>query len=120
MLTAPPAPAGTIAALALVRPSNEFRVETTGWPSPVGQMVRYPSVPCGTTETFNEYAAALAGMLHPPSCGMGKFWNVPPGIGPLPPYCRRVSTNRHGVTATNCSGDGIGLTSCDSVPLLPE
>ena len=40
-LTAPPLPpAGTIAALALMRPSVEFMVETTGWDSPVGQMVR--------------------------------------------------------------------------------
>ena len=34
-------PAGMMAALALMRPSSEFRVETVGWPSPVGQMVRY-------------------------------------------------------------------------------
>ena len=39
-LTAPEVPAGTIAALALMRPSGEFRVETVGCPSPVGQIVR--------------------------------------------------------------------------------
>ena len=33
-------PAGTMAALALMRPSGEFMVETSGWASPVGQMVR--------------------------------------------------------------------------------
>src|ERR1022692_586496 len=119
-LTAPLTPAGTIAASALMRPSIEFRVATPGWLWPAGQMVRYPSGPDGTTETFSEYAAALVGMLQPPSCGMGKFWKVPPGMGPLPPYCGRVSTNRQGVTATNCRGDGVGLTSCESVPLLPE
>ena len=40
-----------IAALALMRPSGEFMVEASGG-SPVGQMVRYPSVPMGTTVTF--------------------------------------------------------------------
>src|ERR1039458_9095710 len=102
-----------------MRPSSEFRVATTGRPSPAGQIVKKPSVYCGTTETFSEYAAALAGMLQPPSCGMGKFWEVPPWMGPLP-FGGRVSTSRHGVTATNCSGDGVGLTSCDRPPLLPE
>src|ERR1019366_2400081 len=33
-------PARTIAASALMRPSIEFRVETSGWFSPVGQMVK--------------------------------------------------------------------------------
>ena len=33
-------PAGTMAALAFTRPSGEFNVDTVGWPSPVGQMVR--------------------------------------------------------------------------------
>ena len=33
-------PPGTMAALALTRPSSEFMVETTGWPSPVGQIVK--------------------------------------------------------------------------------
>src|ERR1022692_5111601 len=102
-LTAPLVPAGTIAASALMRPSSEFRVATTGLPCPVGHRVRYPSGPDGTTETFSEYAAAVSGMLQPPSCGMGKLRKVPPGIGP-PLACDRVSTKRQGVTATNCSG----------------
>src|ERR1039458_5508331 len=103
-LTSPlaPQPAGTMAASALTRPSTEFMVETTGWYSPVGQMVRYPSGPCGTTVTFSEYAAASVGILQPPACGMGKLWKVPPLLEPLPPCCGRVSTNRQGVTATNC------------------
>ena len=33
-------PAGMIAALAFTRPSSEFMVDTTGCPSPAGQMVR--------------------------------------------------------------------------------
>src|ERR1035438_3520412 len=38
-------------------------------------------------------------MLQPPSCGMGKLRNVPPGIGPP---VNRVSIRRQGVAATNC------------------
>ena len=38
-LTALLVPAGTIAALALMRPSSEFMVEIVGCASPVGQMV---------------------------------------------------------------------------------
>src|ERR1700690_1805584 len=39
-LTAPLVPAGTTAALALVRPSSEFSVEIFGCGCPVGQTVR--------------------------------------------------------------------------------
>ena len=39
-LTAPFVPAPMMAALALIRPSTEFKVETTGCGCPVGQMVR--------------------------------------------------------------------------------
>ena len=53
-LTAPCNPAGTIAALALMRPSSEFIVDTSGRFWLVGQMVRYPSGAGGTTVTFNE------------------------------------------------------------------
>ena len=78
-LTPPPIPAGTIAALALIRPSKELRVETTGWDCPVGQMVRNPRVPpCGgTTVTFSEYATAALGMLQV-LCGMAKLRVAPP------------------------------------------
>src|ERR1017187_2894614 len=103
MLTAPPVPAATMAALALIRPSSEFIVETPGRCCPVGHIIRYPKYPCGTTVTLREYAAAVAGMLQPPSCGMGKSREVPPRIGPPPPYSGRVSTRRHGVgNDTNC------------------
>src|ERR1035438_8586895 len=73
-----------MAALALMRPSSEFRVATVGRGSPVGHIVRYPNVPAGITETFSAYAAAVDEMLQPPSCGMGKLRKVPPGIGPPP------------------------------------
>src|SRR5271165_234022 len=98
-----------MAALAFTRPSTEFRVETTGWFSPVGQMVRYPSGPGGTAVTFSEKAAAVerssVGQALPclAACGRLKVSKVPPGIGPPPPYCVRVSTNRQGGTATNCN-----------------
>ena len=62
-----------MAAFALMRPSSEFMVETTGWISPVGQMVRYPSVPVGTAVTFREKAAALAGISQPPAPGRVKL-----------------------------------------------
>ena len=38
-LTALLLPAGTMAALALMRPSGEFMVEISGWASPAGQTV---------------------------------------------------------------------------------
>src|ERR1017187_3053104 len=103
-----------IAALALMRPSREFMVETSGWPSPVGQIVRYPTGPfcIGTRVTFNEYAAAVEGMLQLP-CGIGKLRYVPPVMGgpPKVPFAFRVSTTRHGVTGTNCRAVGGGVTS---------
>src|ERR1035441_10192712 len=118
-LMAPFVPAGTMAALALMRPSREFRVATPGRDSPVGQTVRWPSGPDGTTETFSEYAAAVVGMLQLPSCGIGKLWKVPPRIGPLPPFCGRVSTKRQGRTGTNCScgeEDGVPRKPCSNPP----
>ena len=45
---------------------------------------------------------------------MLKFWEVPPWIGPLPPYCGRVSTARQGwASGTNCKGLG-------GMPLITE
>jgi hypothetical protein len=38
--TDPFVPAGTIAAFATTVPRKEFNVETTGWATPVGQIVR--------------------------------------------------------------------------------
>src|SRR5260370_30246995 len=62
MVTAPFKPAGTMAALALILPSLELRVETEGCDSPAGQTERKPRAPSGTTVRFREYARALAGM----------------------------------------------------------
>ena len=53
-LMAPLVPAGTMAALATIVPSKEFRVETRGREAPVGQVVRYCSGPEGTTVMFSE------------------------------------------------------------------
>src|SRR5271167_3353226 len=114
-------PAGTMAALALTRPSTEFSVDTTGWPSPLGQIVRYPRTDCGTTVTFSEYATALAGILHGlPLCESGKERAECPPMGGPPnvPLALRVSTTRHGVSGTNCTANGTGFTICVSVPLL--
>src|SRR5260370_3522237 len=51
-----------MAALALILPSLELRVETEGCDSPAGQTERKPRAPSGTTVRFREYARALAGM----------------------------------------------------------
>jgi hypothetical protein len=51
---APPLPAGTMAALATILPSNEFKVDTFGCVEPAGHAVRYWSGPCGTTVMFSE------------------------------------------------------------------
>src|SRR5580698_194619 len=104
-----------MAALAFVRPSGEFMVETRGWFSPVGHAVRYPRCPFGTAVILSEYAAASAGMLQAP-CGIGKLRSTPPcSMGP--PNCPlglRVSTTRHGGAATNCSGgEKMAFTTCD-------
>ena len=64
-LIAPLAPAGTIAAFATTCPLIELSVETVGKDSPVGQAVKYPSVVCGSTVMFSEYACALEGILQP-------------------------------------------------------
>src|SRR5437764_499757 len=61
---APPVPAGTIAAFAVIAPSSELRVDTTGCDWPAGQTERKPSVPIGTTVKLSEYAWAFAGILH--------------------------------------------------------
>src|SRR5215813_13295979 len=58
--TEPPLPAGTIAAFATTFP-GEFNVETTGCDTPVGQIVKNPSTPDGTTVMLNEYACAMDG-----------------------------------------------------------
>src|SRR5208283_3508438 len=98
-LTAPFVPAGTIAAFATTAPCHEFNVETNGWLSPVGQRLRYPRNPCGTTVTFNECAAAVAGIAQS-LFGMGKLLVSPPVMlgPPNTPTGLRVSATRHGVT----------------------
>src|SRR4051812_18962721 len=107
-LTAPPAPAGTIAAVDLVRPSSELAVETKGCTCPVGHSVRNPRGPAGTTATFSENACAVGGMLHG-LIGIIKLRAVPPAISgpPKGPAGSRVSTKRQGVTGMKrraCAG----------------
>src|SRR5450631_259622 len=69
-------------------------------------MLRNPTgAPGGTSVTFMEYAAAVAGMSHGVCCGIGKLREVPPSIGgpPKGPLGLRVSTKRQGATVTSCS-----------------
>src|ERR1035441_5197923 len=120
MRTAPLAPAGTIAAFALIRPSSEFRVEIAGWSSPVGHTVRYPNPPCGTTGTFSEQAAAVVGIPQFRLSGTKKSREVPLPIAGPPngPLGLRVSTRRHGVAGTNCSGSDQAPAITETVLLI--
>ena len=52
--TAPPNPAGTMAAPELMWPSSEVRVVTWGWALPLGQTVRLANVFAGATATLKE------------------------------------------------------------------
>ena len=61
-LTAPPVPAGTMAAFALTAPVGAFSVETNGCVCPAGHVVRYDNGPEGTAVMFNEYAWAAMGI----------------------------------------------------------
>src|SRR5216684_4578437 len=97
-----------IAALALMRPSSEFRVEARGNACPLGHTVRYPRDPWGTTVTLNEYAEALEGIPQA-LFGMMKSRDVPPtSDGPLkgPLGVFRVSATRQGVMGTKSRGGG--------------
>src|SRR4051812_5473170 len=107
MLMAPPVPAGTIAAFDLMRPSRELSVDATGWGWPVGQSVRKPSGPPGTTATFSEYACALAGTPQALLGTMKSRVAPPPSDGPPKgPTGSRVSATRQGVIGTKCSAVG--------------
>src|SRR5580698_9305297 len=116
-LTASLAPAVTMAAFALVRPSNEFNVETDGRGVCAGQTVRYRNCPEGTAVTFSENAVAVEGMLHSPNCGTTKFCQVPACSGVC--VCR-VSTRRHEVTGTNWEALGAGPVRRKTVPPMPK
>src|SRR5689334_20854770 len=100
----PAVPANTIAALDLMRPSSELRVETKGFACPVGHIVMKPSGPLGTTATFTEYACAVAGTPHALD-GMLKSRLEPPPIAGPPNGAAgsRVSNTRHGVIGTKLS-----------------
>src|SRR5580704_2743010 len=101
---APFAPAGTMAALALILPSEEFRVETEGCDCPAAHTERNPSGPKGTTVRFREYAAAFAGIPQGLE-GIVKLRLLLAGIDgpPKGPLALRVSAIRHGVTGTKWS-----------------
>src|SRR5579871_3037955 len=102
LTAAPPVPDNTMAALALVRPS-EFINETPGCGWPVGQIVRKPRGSWGTTVTFNAYAVEPRGRRQLLFCGSGKLLEVSPWMGgpPKGPFGLRVSTTRQGVTGVN-------------------
>src|ERR1035438_7072210 len=72
LMAPPPLPAATMAALALIRPSSEFKVAVRGCDCPVGHTVRYPKGPIGTTETLSEKAMAPRGTRQVP-CPIGKL-----------------------------------------------
>src|ERR1700694_5727886 len=98
--TAPLAPAGTMAAAALMRPS-ELSVEASGRSCPHGNIVRNASLALGTTVTLTEYACAVAGMPQAPSGTVNP--RADPAVkngAPNGPAGFRVSTTRQGVTGT--------------------
>src|SRR5206468_2905075 len=104
------APAGTIAALDLIRPVSEFNVEARGRVWPAGHTVRKPSGPAGTTATFSEYALASAGMPQTLS-GIVKSRLLPPLMAgpPNAPAALRVSAMRQGVTGRKRNATGLVL-----------
>jgi hypothetical protein len=53
-VTAPPVPAATRAAFAIVCPETKFSVETVGDAPPVGQILMNPVPPVFVTVTFSE------------------------------------------------------------------
>ena len=96
-------PVGTNAALARIRPSQAFSVETTGCAVPDGQVLSHPRYFVnGTAVMFSEYAAAVVGMPQGLD-GMGKDRVPLPGreggpYAPVKPANARVSATRQGVT----------------------
>ena len=58
---------GTIAALAVGVPVNEFSVDTNGRVCPVGQVVRKANTVFGTTVILRDSAFAWAGIPHFPT-----------------------------------------------------
>src|SRR5579872_2911567 len=94
-----------MAAFATTFPAGEFSVDTTGCVCPVGQAVRYPNGPLGTTVTLSEYACAVFGMPLQGLVGMEKLLE-PLLAKPEPP---RVSATRHGVTVySDCAAGDPG------------
>src|SRR5579872_291319 len=107
MLTEPLVPTGMIASFAVGLPSDAFSVDTVGCGRPVGQAVRKPRAPVGTAVIVNEYACAVAGMLHEPD-RIGKSRLTPrpsEGAPNAPPFPlpARVSTTRQGFIGTKPS-----------------
>src|SRR5258708_37741780 len=88
---APLVPAGTTAAFAFVRPSEEFRVETLGCDWPVGHTDKNPSGPKGTTVILSEYAAAFEGIPQAlPGTTKSRLLLAPIDGPPKGPFAFRV------------------------------
>src|SRR5450759_2935790 len=85
-----------------MRPSSEFSVEARVSGCPLGQAVRYPRGPRGTTVTFREYEDALEGILQALFGMMKSRVAVAMSDGPLkgPFGVFRVAATRQGVTRT--------------------
>src|SRR5262245_23753473 len=116
--TEPPLPAGTMAAFATTFP-GEFNVETNGCETPVGQIVKKPNGPDGTTVMLNEYACAMdgRGQGELAECMVNVRVVLPPRVGgpnPAGNVASRVSVIRQGVIPTNTSeptGDAANVVS---------
>src|SRR5437899_492342 len=93
-------PAGTMAAAALIRPS-ELSVEVAGRSCPHGYIVKKASFAFGTTVTLMEYASAVAGIPQALLGTLNPRLECPPKNGPPKgPAGLRVSAIRQGVTGT--------------------
>src|SRR4051812_41767015 len=83
-----PAPAGMMAALAIVRPPGETSTEALGRGRPAGQMDRKSNAPfSGTTATLTAYALTVLGIEQELACsGKSRCWRklspgAPKGAG---------------------------------------
>src|SRR6476660_4291706 len=90
-----------MAALALIRPSKEFSVETIGCGRPARQTEMYWRGVRGTAVRLREYARALAGIPQELAAGLKSRLIPAARLGPPKgPVASRVSAIRHGVRGT--------------------
>ena len=104
---APFGPAGTMAALALMRPSKEFSVETTGCGCPAGQIGDVTEGGEGNHGQIERVRQGIGGDAARTRHGLKSRLMPAARLGPPKgPFALRVSAIRHGVTGTKRSACG--------------